>query len=857
MNKKSVSVVVAAGLVLAMIGFGSAAGRKATTSTKRPLNRAIAERLYGENEPVLTNDQWTNAHVFSKVGDAGDESSEAFNIAKQFAQARTAPGTVAPGAYGAAYSQITALPSTAGTWTEVTNKPYDSDDPNYRDPEFSNSSGGSGVVTGRITGIAVDGVWVYAAGADGGVFRSSNSGSSWTPIADQLPTLSVGDLRLAPDGALWLATGEGNTGATSYVGTGVYRLAAPRTTVFTGGSRVGGNELESTFINKIKFDDVGHAYAATSNGLWRHSAGASGVSTPWTSVFKPNPGSTDPYQNIVNDVEVQPGTGGNKVLANAAWRGGAAYNGFYVSKTGGGAGTFSKVTKVSGMRTADIGNTEFAYAGNGSKLYAVVESIHNYLFSKNTALGGVYVSKDGSVDGPWSLVADSGILAKSGSALAGYSDYAPGVQAWYNNFIAVDPANPAHVFVGLEEVYESKNGGSTWTTPGPYWNFEFACHDFNDALNTCPDTTHSDQHSIAFGGGKMYVGNDGGLYRRPINGAANADGHATDWESLNSGLRTLQYYGVGVGAVPGGYAVAGGLQDNGGSLLLPGSNKMVSPFGGDGGAIVVDPDNGCNILDEYVGLDLWMTNTCGRSDGSFSSVRDVAPGDPAARFIAPFMADETDKNYLVAGGQYVWTYPGGFSLQQASDWTNRFDQGAGHATTALASRNKITYAAWCGPCNNDGFARGISTNYGGTWHQLTLPSTVPNRYISGLAIDPSDASGKTMYVSFNGFSRAWTEGPGAGVGHLYRTTNGGASWINVTGNLPDVPAGDIVITGAAGARKITLASDLGVYRTDLGSTTWQRMGTGLPLTTVMDLSVAPDGNIYAATHGRGLWKIPK
>ena len=80
--------------------------------------------------------------------EAQNESKEAVTIAEQFAQARTAPGIVAPGAYGSAYSQIQALPSTAGTWHEVTKVPYNADDPRYRD-YYSNSSGGSGYVTGR------------------------------------------------------------------------------------------------------------------------------------------------------------------------------------------------------------------------------------------------------------------------------------------------------------------------------------------------------------------------------------------------------------------------------------------------------------------------------------------------------------------------------------------------------------------------------------------------------------------------------------------------------------------------------------------------------------------------------------
>src|SRR5215208_705827 len=112
---------------------------------------------------------------------------------------------------------------------------------------------------------------------------------------------------------------------------------------------------------------------------------------------------------------------------------------------------------------------------------------------------------------------------------------------------------------------------------------------------------------------------------------------------------TLQYYAVGVGKVPGGVAVAGGLQDNGGSLLLPEDlgpgGRMGSPFGGDGGDIIVDPDDGCKILDEYVYLDLWVTTNCGRTDGSTRVIRDVAPADPNPRFIAPFEADELMKDH--------------------------------------------------------------------------------------------------------------------------------------------------------------------------------------------------------------------
>ena len=89
-------------------------------------------------------------------------AEEIADAADQFAEARTSPGVVLPGAYGAAFASLSALSATNGTWREETTRPYDSDDPRYRDPEFSNSSGGAGRVAGRMTGLAVGGGALYA-----------------------------------------------------------------------------------------------------------------------------------------------------------------------------------------------------------------------------------------------------------------------------------------------------------------------------------------------------------------------------------------------------------------------------------------------------------------------------------------------------------------------------------------------------------------------------------------------------------------------------------------------------------------------------------------------------------------------
>lgn len=842
----------------------------ATTIAAAAAWGGLALRSPGGDEPQL------NERLVEKLkpveGDPGDESHEAATAAEQYAQARTAPGGIVnPGAYTSAWQDLQALPASGGTWAEETTAPYNADDPDYREYYHSNSSGGAGFVTGRVTGLAtLPGAGsggadvVFAGGADGGVFRSLDGGQSWTAITSSLPTLSTGDLEIGPDGALWYATGEANTGGTSYVGTGVYRLSDPTTS--TAWERVGGDELESTSINKIRFDANGNAFAATFRGIWRHAAGAS-AGASWKLVYAPNPDylpggskSGDPlagYKNMVNDLAIH----GSTMIASVAWRGGDTYNGFYESTRNGLAGTWHKVNPTGALKDVGIGNAEFAYSADGSHLYAVVESTVRYSHTMNTVLDGVYDSPSGSVAGPWNKIADSQKLASSGSALKLYQGYRPGVQAWYNNFIAVDPADSKHVFVGLEEVFETRDAGVHWRTVAPYWNFSFDCWSWDDAKNTCTKPApHPDQHSVSIASNKVYIGNDGGVYARDMDAGYDKYGHGLGWRELNPGMDALQYYSVGVGTdASGARVISGGLQDNGQSLYLGGNPTMVSPFGGDGGITLVDPrpGQGCNIVAEYVYLSMAVTNNCGRSKGDPNEtprvIRDIAPADPSPRFIAPFDDDSTNADRWIAGGRYVWVQDQGYAIEDASAWTNVFDNGAGHSTTALAMRDGVGWTAWCGPCGESGFTRGVSTNAGGAWHQVTLPAAVPNRYISSVAVDPGDASGKTAYLAFNGFSRKFTEGPGAGYGHLWKTTDGGTTWTQLGTNLPDVPADSVVVTGTG---TIVLGTDLGVvYSTDGGST-WQRLGDNFPATTVMQVLLGPDDRVYAATHGRGIWSIP-
>ena len=276
---------------------------------------------------------------------SSDGTFEVLEQADQYAEARTAPGdTVEPGAFTAAYAQAANLPLYPGTWSEITTKPYNSDAQGYRDPVWSNSGGGAGIVGGRTTALAVDGSTLYAGAADGGVWKRVNG--SWTPLTDDAPSLSVGALGVDGNHGLWVGTGEANTNSDSYLGVGVLYKAANRSTFV----RVGGDELQNTTISRLVFDN-GYVLAATDKGLWRHSV--STTSGAWTPVLAPGAGlpatcsaaTGAPGVAFVSDVAVRPNTAGAQVLAVVGWRAGSNCNGFYLSADGG--ATFSPV-KING-----------------------------------------------------------------------------------------------------------------------------------------------------------------------------------------------------------------------------------------------------------------------------------------------------------------------------------------------------------------------------------------------------------------------------------------------------------------------------------------------------------------------------
>jgi hypothetical protein len=555
----------------------------------------------------------------------------------------------------------------------------------------------------------------------------------------------------------------------------------------------------------------------------------------------------------VTDIIPVPGTHGRRILAVIGWSGytsppATKYNGFWVGN--GASGSFRRIRPTGDIDPSTIGRTSFT--GSHGWMYAVISS---------TATGdlrgqGVYVDKSGNPKGPWTRIASVDKLAASGSALGNSkSNYYPGVQADYNQYVLADPNNRRHIYLGLEEVYESTNGGTTWRTVGPYWNLsvmgKLSCNPTNKTPYACPPTPHSDQHAAMIFGRQFWTGNDGGAWRRPL--ILHVRG---GWTNLNATLHVTQNYSIAVGRVGKNLAYWGGLQDNGESYTRDNMATVDQAFTGDGGDTIVAPFYGNRAVVEYTNLDMWLT-----TDGA-RTYREISPScltathppkhcDPNARFIAPIAMDVNNPRHWVAGGQYVWNDNAGWKTvcnsDHGCDWKSVYNTGDGHQISALTVSGRTIYAAWCGTCNPEGFTRGLATNYGGKWHKLTLKG-IPNRYISSLAIDPKNPA--HVYLSVGSYSRRWI--PNAGYGHVFETHNGGRTWVNISGNLPDAPIYAVAIARG----QLVVGSEVGAFITSRGRTEgrWWRLGRGLPNVTVWDLTVR-FGEVVAGTHGRGDWRI--
>ena len=167
--------------------------------------------------------------------------------------------------------------------------------------------------------------------------------------------------------------------------------------------------------------------------------------------------------NIANDLVIDP-KNAQHILAALGWRNGAAYNGFYESTDGG--VHWAKINPTGGLDATDVGYANFAYSSDGKKLYVINQSPKKGASKGfiNTELDGVYESDKG-LGGPWNRIATPTSSVPPAPARRSRASraraIARAIQSWYNQSIAVDPANANHVMVGLEEEHQTAMAART------------------------------------------------------------------------------------------------------------------------------------------------------------------------------------------------------------------------------------------------------------------------------------------------------------------------------------------------------------------------------------------------------------
>jgi hypothetical protein len=528
--------------------------------------------------------------------------------------------------------------------------------------------------------------------------------------------------------------------------------------------------------------------------------------------------------------------------------------------------------------------------------------------SSGTVLNGVYVSAD--FGKTWTLMADDNAIAKNpatGSALVGYGQangVEPGVQAWYNEWIQPDPTRqtaagvPTRLAFGLEEVWQNEvttlpmNGPATFKVIGRYFAGD-TCMFLTLGLPECPlnrpptvsTTTHPDQQDGIWipdgtGGVTLAVGNDGSFYKQHQTAAGEFDNGG--WgNGDNTGMNTLLPYSV---AAANDGTVWAGLQDNGHLKITP-DGKEYETYGGDGTFAAVDPNNSDIAYEAYVFNAMKVTTDGGKS------WKAIDPKVTNSRFVNPFAMDPTDAKHLVtAGREVVESIYGPDTVgpfgSGTNSWAKVFDLGTAQhpgdpaaqasatdpalGMSAIGLYGDAVYIGACGVCDilnaSAPFRNAIATNVGGAaapkrmssdgWH-FAAASGLPNRFITSIAVSPTDA--RTIYVTLGGYSRRWIppgslqdKNAGIGVGHLFKSTDAGATFTDVSGNLPDVPATWATLRGG----QAIVATDVGVFANDPnGGTTYAPL-KGLPVLPISSLTLRPNDcdTLFAGTYGRSVWK---
>lgn len=686
-------------------------------------------------------------------------------------------------------------------------------------PLFSNF----GFNSGRINAIAVspaDPQIILVGASTGGIWRSSDGGSTFTPVSDSQVDLAVGAIAFSRSSPNIVYAGMGDMQACcDYLGSGILKSTDAGLTW----THINNNTLpQPGSVGKIEVDPVfpDRLYV----GLYRFLNPSAADSFPYGGIYLSTDGGinwTKTLAGLPRDLAISPA---NPQIVFAAMRG------IGVSGNGGLGGLYKSVDGGQTWISSPVYASAYppAFNANGLRDIRVAISPANpqkiYVYSGNGSSGSATIRLAVSTDGGNTFPID-GVLTTVDKGQFGY-----------NTYLYADPFNAETVYIGARDVFRSTNGGTTWTN---------LTRSYDSSFNYSPgfSNAHPDQHSFAFGlnSNQFFIGNDGGIYKT-------ADGGVT-FQSLNTTLSLTQF--VSIARHPSDASITyGGTQDNGTQKRQPASSQWNDFASGDGGQVVINPLDPSTLFTTYIygSIRRWRSNgTSNDLDTSNSTFGEPSTGARIA-FYPPFVGNGVDsKLYFGTWKLFVsndlgasWSAPSNTDLTIGLP-TGCTVQSCGDVLSAIGVARSNTNVIYTGSAMGRVMA---STDGGQTWSNAN--TGLPVRFIASINVDYSNPL--VAYLTVSGF----------GSGHVFKTTNGGASWSDISGivgqgGLPNIPTSALLID-PANPNTLYAGTDVGVFRSTTGGNTWTTFSDGMPPVVVTAFSMNAAGQIQAATYGRGAFE---
>jgi len=643
---------------------------------------------------------------------------------------------------------------------------------------------------GRMTALAphptTDGT-ILAGAASGGVWKTTDQGSTWRPLTDGLSDLSVGALAYAPSNpeVVYLGSGEGGLGSFFVPGIGLLRSSDGGETWFL--PEPGEVVAEQFFALSVDPRDEDRVLAATERGLFATADG--GVS--WNLLLG--------HPSLYGVTEILRSAADPDRLWSALWCFSNCPDGLARVMTSGDGG-MTWTPAADGLPDALHDNpnaNRIALAVAPSDDRVLYAAINTSRYTPQGPEAAIYRSSDGGET--WQNTSDPGVYLLS--------------QGWYDNAITIDRTDPDVVMAAGVWYVRTTDGGTSWTTMDPN-----AAGDWM-GTETLP---HVDGHVFAWQGDDLWLGCDGGVW-------LSDDGGAT-WTGRNAGLVTRQYYGLDIDPIRL-ERVVGGTQDNKTNLRLgPGNADWEWVLDGDGFECAVNP-----LVPDLIYGTIYGTVVFRSFDGGLLW-QEISPetGGDRTPFATPLTMDPDHPWRLLTGSSRVW-----LSTDAGSSWS-----ALGTEVGNGSWSSKVVRALALTPIDPDrlmigkGSAVYSSADSGANWRvspMTTLVNSValspfdPELALAALARVPAGEP-QLLRTTDGGLTwhRADTGLPpfavqvvrwhpldpdlvfaGTDVG-LFRSSDGGLSWSPVGDGLPAASIHDLKIAGD-GSRVVVASHGRGIW----------------------------------------------